>query len=124
MSYLFVSGDAELIMDSVDIYLKCVGIFFIPLTIVNVYRNGIQGLGYGLLPMMAGVAELIGRGAVAVIAAQQRSYLGVCLASPAAWILASALLLAMYNYIVKIDLKKIFPEKKSGNAVVKRALQG
>ena len=124
MSYLFVSGDAELIMDSVDIYLKCVGIFFIPLTIVNVYRNGIQGLGYGLLPMMAGVAELIGRGAVAVIAAQQRSYLGVCLASPAAWILASALLLAMYYYIVKIDLKKIFPEKKSGNAVVKRALQG
>ena len=41
MSYLFVSGDAALIMDSVDIYLKCVGTFFIPLTIVNVYRNGI-----------------------------------------------------------------------------------
>ncbi len=124
MSYLFVSGDAALIMDSVDIYLKCVGTFFIPLTIVNVYRNGIQGLGYGLLPMMAGVAELIGRGAVAVIAAQQRSYLGVCLASPAAWILASALLLAMYYYIVKIDLKKIFPEKKAGNTMVKEALQG
>ena len=108
MSYLFVSGDAELIMDSVDIYLKCVGIFFIPLTIVNVYRNGIQGLGYGLLPMMAGVAELIGRGAVAVIAAQQRSYLGVCLASPAAWVLAGGLLIAMYYYIMNRDIKKIF----------------
>ena len=52
---------------------------------------------------------------VAVIAAGQRSYLGVCLASPAAWVLASLLLLAMYYYIVKIDLKKIFRGKETGN---------
>lgn len=117
MSYLFVSEDVELIMDSVDIYLKCVGTFFIPLAIVNIYRNGIQGLGYGLLPMMAGVAELVGRGVVAVIAAGQKSYLGVCLASPAAWVLASVLLIGMYYYIVKIDLKKIFPERKAGNDI-------
>ena len=108
MTYLFVSEDVAVIMDSVDIYLKCVGAFFIPLTIVNIYRNGIQGLGYGILPMMAGVAELAGRGIAAVIAAGQKSYTGVCLASPAAWVLASALLIGMYYYIVKIDIKKIF----------------
>lgn len=112
MSYLFVSEDVALIIDSVDIYLKCVGAFFIPLTIVNIYRNGIQGLGYGLLPMMAGVAELIGRGVVAIIAARQHSYLGVCLASPAAWVLAAALLLVMYFYIVKFDLKKIISRRE------------
>src|SRR5699024_12089375 len=67
MTYLFVSEDVGTIMNSVDIYLKCVGIFFIPLAVVNIYRNGIQGLGYGLLPMTAGIAELIGRGVVAVI---------------------------------------------------------
>ncbi len=117
MTYLFVSEDVELIMGSVDTYLRCVGIFFIPLAIVNIYRNGIQGLGYGLLPMMAGVAELIGRGVVAVIAAGQKSYLGVCLASPAAWVLAAALLLVMYYYIIKIDLKKIFPDKNAGNNI-------
>ena len=108
MTYLFVSEDVAVIMDSVDIYLKCVGAFFIPLAIVNIYRNGIQGLGYGILPMMAGVAELAGRGIAAVIAAGQKSYTGVCLASPAAWVLASALLIGMYYYIVKIDIKKIF----------------
>ena len=115
MTYLFVSEDVALIMDSVNTYLICVGIFFIPLAIVNIYRNGIQGLGYGLLPMMAGVAELVGRGVVAVIAAGQKSYLGVCLASPAAWVLASLLLIGMYYYVVKIDLKKIFPDKYAGN---------
>ena len=115
MTYLFVSEDVALIMDSVNTYLICVGIFFIPLAIVNIYRNGIQGLGYGLLPMMAGVAELVGRGVVAVIAAGQKSYLGVCLASPAAWVLAPLLLIGMYYYVVKIDLKKIFPDKYAGN---------
>ena len=115
MTYLFVSEDVELIMDSVDLYLKCAGSLFIPLAIVNIYRNGIQGLGYGLLPMMAGVAELVGRGVMSVIAAQQKSYLGVCLASPAAWVLAAALLIGMYFYVIRIDLKKIFPGQKSGN---------
>ncbi len=108
MTYLFVSEDVGTIMNSVDIYLKCVGIFFIPLAVVNIYRNGIQGLGYGLLPMTAGIAELIGRGVVAVIAAGQRSYLGVCLASPAAWILAGGLLIVMYYYIMNHDIKKKF----------------
>lgn len=117
MTYLFVSEDVALIMDSVNTYLVCAGIFFIPLAIVNIYRNGIQGLGYGLLPMMAGVAELAGRGVVAVIAARQKSYLGVCLASPAAWVLAALLLIGMYYYVVKIDLKKIFPDRYAGNQI-------
>ena len=108
MTYLFVSEDVDLIMNSVDIYLKCIGLFFIPLTVVNIYRNGIQGLGYGLLPMMAGVAELIGRGIVAVIAGNMRSYTGVCLAGPAAWVLAGGLLLVMYFYIMNVHMKKIF----------------
>ena len=106
MTYLFLSGDLTEIMHSVDIYLKCVGTFFIPLTVVNVYRNGIQGMGYGLLPMMAGVAELVGRGVVAMIAAGQKSYFGVCMASPAAWILASALLIVMYYYVIHQNEKR------------------
>lgn len=106
MTYVFVSDNVNTIMQSVDIYLKCVVMFFVPLMIVNVYRNGIQGMGYGLMPMMAGVAELIGRGVVAVVAAGRKSYVGVCLASPAAWVLAGSLLLVMYFYIMKHDMNK------------------
>ena len=103
---LFLSENITEIMNYVDIYLKCVGAFFIPLTIVNVYRNGIQGMGYGILPMMAGVAELIGRGVVAIIAARYHSYLGVCMASPMAWILASGLLLVMYAHVIRQSEKR------------------
>lgn len=106
---LFLSENLGQIMGYVDIYLKCVGLFFIPLTVVNVYRNGIQGMGFGILPMMAGVAELIGRGVVAIGAAHYKSYVGVCLASPAAWVLAGGLLLVMYFHIMKR-----YPEDLSG----------
>lgn len=98
---LFLSENVTEIMGYVDTYLKCVAAFFLPLTIVNVYRNGIQGMGYGLLPMMAGVAELIGRGVVAIVAARDKSYVGVCMASPAAWVLAGGLLIIMYFYVIR-----------------------
>ena len=101
MTYLFLSEEIETILPSVDIYLKCVAAFFIPLTVVNLYRNGLQGMGFGFLPMMAGVAELVGRGVTAVIAAGYGSYFGICMASPMAWVLAGGLLILMYFYIMK-----------------------
>lgn len=113
LTYLFISENVDQLIGSVDLYLKCVGAFFYPLTIVNVYRNGIQGLGYGLLPMTAGIAELAGRGIVAMIAAHFLSYFGVCMASPAAWVLASTLLLIVYFHIIHHDLKNLTPVQKA-----------
>lgn len=98
---LFVSSNITVIMEYVDIYLKCASLFFIPLLIVNVYRNGLQGMGYGLLPMTAGIAELIGRSAAAAAGAYFKSFTGICLASPSAWVLAGGLLLIMYVKIME-----------------------
>ena len=104
-SYLFISDNANAVIPMVDIYLRCVGMFMIPLYVVNCYRNGFQGMGYGLLPMMSGVAELFGRALIAVIAANQKSYTMVCMASPFAWIIATVLLIALYFYVMR-DMKK------------------
>lgn len=81
--------------------MKATTVFLIPLTIVNVLRNGLQGMGYGFLPMMAGVAELVGCATVAIVASHYHSYTGICFAHPAAWVLASALLLVTYARIMK-----------------------
>ena len=105
MTYLFISGQVSEILEYVDIYLTCTGIFFIPLAVVNLYRNGIQGMGFGIMPMMAGIAELVGRGVTAMIAARADSYFGICMASPVAWVLAGGLLIVMYYYI----MVKIYP---------------
>lgn len=101
LTVLFVSSSVNAILGYVDIYLKCVACFFLPLTIVNVYRNGIQGMGFGILPMFAGIAELIGRGVVSLAASHFKSYLGICMAGPMAWVLAGGLLLYLYRNIMK-----------------------
>lgn len=101
MTIFFVSENVNQIMEYVDIYLRCVSVSFLPLVIVNLYRNGIQGMGYGLLPMTAGIAELVGRSGASLIASHFGSYMGICLASPAAWVLAGTLLLIMYFKIMK-----------------------
>ena len=106
-SYLFISDNAAEVIPMVDIYVKCVAVFFIPLHFVNVLRNGIQGMGYGLLPMLAGVAELTGRGVTATVAAAHKSYFGACMASPVAWILAGGLMIAMYFYVMKYMKKRL-----------------
>lgn len=106
LTVLFVSKNLGEITKLVEVYLLCAASMFIPLAIVNIYRNGIQGMGFGILPMMAGVAELVGRGVVAVVAASMGSYIGACMASPAAWVLAGGLLLVMYFHIMRGYKKK------------------
>ena len=111
-AYLFISDNIGEVLPMVAIYVKCVALFFIPLYFVNVLRNGIQGMGYGLLPMMAGVAELAGRGITATIAAGKSSYIGTCLASPVAWIFATVLLWVMYFYVMKDMARKLYGTNK------------
>ena len=101
MTILFVSENVSAITSYVNTYLCCVGVSFVPLVFVNVYRNGIQGMGFGLLPMTAGIAELIGRSAAAVMASHFGSYVGMCFAGPVAWVLAGGLLLVMYFHIMR-----------------------
>lgn len=116
MTYLFLSENVTEVLGLVGTYLRCTGIFFIPLAVVNIYRNGIQGMGYGLLPMTAGIVELAARGVTSWIASGQRSYAGVCFAGPAAWVSAGALLIGMYFYIMKHDMRKLlekYPDQET-----------
>lgn len=110
-TYLFISEDLDQVLPMIDTFMKCTGLFFVPLYFVNGLRNGIQGLGYGFLPMCAGIMELIGRGVTAVISAKNASYIGVCLASPMAWLAASLFLAVMYVYVMKDMEKKTLPKR-------------
>lgn len=116
LAYLFISDNAAEVIPMVDRYLKCVAAFFLPLHLVNDLRNGIQGMGYGILPMMAGVAELSGRAVTALIAGHKKNYFIACLASPMAWFVAAALLVLMYFYVMKDMGRKLNPIRNESNS--------
>ena len=101
MTIFFVSENVNQIMEYVDIYLRCVSVSFLPLVIVNLYRNGIQGMGYGLVPMLGGVFELVARTGIVVLIAGHTSFAGVCMADPTAWIAALIPLIPYYFHVMK-----------------------
>ncbi|MDM8129432.1 MATE family efflux transporter, partial [Paraclostridium benzoelyticum] len=98
---LFVSGsDPDVVAYSMK-YLTTVAFFFIPLSLIFIYRNALQGMGYTFVPMLAGVCELLARTIVAFTLPLFLGYFGVCLAGPMAWIAACIPLIL--DYIKKIN---------------------
>ena len=75
-------------------YLNTVSIFFPILGLLFLYRFTLQGIGNTVVPMFAGVMELIMRTISRLYFARIiRLCKGVCLASPFAWIGATVWLL-------------------------------
>ena len=60
-----------------------------------------QGCGYGFLPMMGGVSELIARLIVSVAAMKLFSYPLACFGDPAAWIAAASFTGISYLFVIK-----------------------
>ena len=83
-------------------YLTTVGFFFIPLSLIFIYRNSLQGMGYTFIPMMAGVGELLARLIVSFTLPSFIGYAGICLASPMAWIAACVPLILEFIRRIKL----------------------
>ena len=98
---LFLAGDLSEVLGYARTYITICGLFFVPLGMIFIYRNVMQGCGYGFLPMMGGVVELACRAVVSVIAAHHLSYEGVCSANSISWIVTGIYLWISYRYILK-----------------------
>jgi len=98
---LFASEDIETITEYAKIYIGVCGAFFIPLGMIFIFRNALQGCGFGFMPMMGGVVELASRSVLAFVAARMLSYTGVCLANVSAWLTAGVFLWMAYHVLMK-----------------------
>ena len=109
LSGLFISGDQPGVVASAVEYVNTICVFFPILYMIFVYRNVLQGVGRSLMPLMAGVFELIARCVVSFTLPQRMGYVGVCLAGPVAWIAAMVPLCIAYYIIMGKLLKKSRP---------------
>lgn len=85
---MFITNpDAEILKYAQQV-LDISAIFFIPLGLIFIYRNALQGIGDSFVPMMAGVYELVARAIVAFTLPKYLRFMGICLADPVAWFAA------------------------------------
>ena len=101
MTWLFIDKSQTDVINVSVTYFHTVFWAYPFLGSIFLYRNGLQGLGYGLVPMLGGVFELAARSAIVMFVAGKTSFAGVCLADPAAWIAALIPLIPYFIYVMK-----------------------
>lgn len=92
----FINTPSAQTMSYATQFLHTISAFMLPLSWIFLYRNALQGLHRGFVPMISGGVELLGRYLAIVIVAKRFGYAGVCFADPAAWVLTGGLLLVTY----------------------------
>ena len=98
---LFIEKGETSITDDVYLYIIINGAAYFLLSLVNIIRFMIQGLGFSNFAIIAGVCEMIARAFAAFILVPIIGYMGICLASPIAWVFADAFLIPAFFLVMK-----------------------
>lgn len=81
-------------------YLNISTLFYFFLGQIFIFRNTLQGMGQSVIPLISGFTELLMRSFAAIWLASSLGYIGICWASPIAWVGAS--LVVSVGYFVTI----------------------
>lgn len=110
MTSLFLSpdtgGQETPIFKAAGEYLGVSAMFFPFLYILFLYRNALQGVGRTLLPLLAGVLELVIRTVASMTLPKHFGYNGVILSDVLAWVGACVMLVISYMIQMPKSIKK------------------
>ena len=110
MTFLFVDPSETEVVEVAVLYFHTVFWAYPFVGSIFLYRNTLQGMGYGLVPMLGGVFELVARAVLVSLVAGKTSFVGVCLTDPAAWIAALIPLIPYYFYIMRKQKREMVRE--------------
>ncbi len=109
---LFMSEPNQEVIHLAEIYLHIIVIFYFFLGVLLIYRNILQGMGNVMAPLASGAAELVARTLCAFILGHYFKYLGICFATPCAWVAAAIVLYLGYKISLAKNLKKLKNKQK------------
>jgi len=111
LTQLFVSDGGEELVRLAHRYMVVQVAFYPPLTLVNVVRFMIQGMGFSGFAVIAGILEMVARSFAGIFLVPVLGFTGVTLGSPLAWILADVFLIPAYFHCKKNLMGKVHHAK-------------
>lgn len=99
LASVFVDSSETAVLEYASDYLKILAYCNPILAYLYIFRNSVQGLGYGAPAMLCGIFELVGRGVIATVFATQ--VIAIYLSGPIAWLLADIFLFFVYRVVKK-----------------------
>lgn len=112
MLLLFLDSSETVILGNALKYITINVCFYFPLSLVNIVRFLIQGMGYSILAVFAGIFEMIARGIAGFVLVPYFGFSAVGFANPLAWVLADAFLIPAYFYVRK-DMERIINKSQN-----------
>ncbi|MDR0293839.1 MAG: MATE family efflux transporter [Oscillospiraceae bacterium] len=109
LALLFIDAESTALLELTYRYMRICAAFFWTLSLVHIVRLAIQGLGYGKVVLVAGLLEMVGRGAIGLFFVPVFGFTAACFAAPSAWILADCFIIPMFLVIMKREAEKIPP---------------
>ncbi len=105
---MFFAADVDLdaLLPYARTYIPISVVCFIPLAMIFIFRNTIQGCGYGMTAMMLGIMELVARLAMAIGSMFVGSYAMAVASDAAAWVTTGFFGLFLFLRVRKRILKK------------------
>lgn len=97
--------DLTALLPWANAYIHLCVICYIPLSMIFIFRNVMQGCGYGLLPMLGGVVEFVSRLLMAALAINTLDYRFAIACDPFAWLTAGIFTGIAYLYVMR-DIRK------------------
>ena len=110
--------DTAALIELTTQYIMISTAFAFPLALVNIVRFSIQGMGFSVFAILAGVLEMAARTGVGMVLVPAFGYTAACFASPAAWICAD-LFLVPASVLCIAHLRRLYPdrpEERSGES--------
>ena len=98
---LFVDASEHEIIEKAALFLHVSVSFFPFLGMLCILRYSIQGAGYTNLAMFSGVAEMIARILVSVVAVPLWGFWAICFGDPTAWVFAVIFLVPAFAYMYR-----------------------
>ncbi len=107
ISLLFIDGSEAAVIGLAQDYINMGSYFYFILSILFLFRNSLQGLGYSAVAMFAGIFELIARAVMGFGFVNTIGYAAACIANPVAWVAADVFLIPAYFVMMKKVKKKL-----------------
>ncbi|MDR0821208.1 MAG: MATE family efflux transporter [Oscillospiraceae bacterium] len=107
MGMLFVSPKETAVLNDLVYFLRIVSVAYPTLAVLLVIRNSLQGMGFPLVPLGAGLLEMAARMFAALALVKLWGFFAVCISAPMAWVGGDILLIPAY-FVAIAKLKKRF----------------
>lgn len=107
LSMLFLDEPNAQVLDYSYRILAASAAGYTLLTIVNVVRFAIQGMGFSVFAVTSGVLEMIARGIAGTAVAAVAGFTGISLANGMAWLFADCFLLPAFAYCIRVTQKRL-----------------